>query len=149
MLANCSIKALNPWRRFRTFSFKFWIYNNAPIWSRLAPSSGESADGWGLKLPLGVLWNVDLQLVCCCCALRRAFSAEGEEGVGQAAAHAASRRKQFGWDVLGWWEMTWTCSADWKQLVSEPKPPTSAVYCVCGQPVASLLENQTLARRIL
>lgn len=52
----------------------------------------------GLKLPLGVLWNVDLQLVCCCCccALRRAFSAEGEEGVGQAAAHAASRRKQFG-----------------------------------------------------
>lgn len=32
--------------------------------------------------------------------------------------------------------------------LGEPKPPTSAVT-VCGQSVASLLENQTLARKDL
>lgn len=43
---------------------------------------------------------MNLQLVYSFCVPRRAFSAEDEEGVGQAAAHAANRRKQLGWALL-------------------------------------------------
>lgn len=57
------------------------------------------------ELPLGVIWNVNLQLGCCFRFPRRGFSAEGEEGVHQSAAHAANGRKQLGWDVLEWGEM--------------------------------------------
>lgn len=57
------------------------------------------------ELPLGVIWNVNLQLLCCFCVPRRGFSAEGEEGICQSAAHAANRRKQLGRDVLESWKM--------------------------------------------
>lgn len=123
MLDNCSINMCwtpdGVYLRFPSvLNLKFWSYD-APIWSRLAPPSGGSAEYCiRLELPLGVFWNANLQLVCCFCVLRRGFSAEGEEGVRQSATHAANSRKRLGRDVLEWWEMMWIPFVDWKQLMN-------------------------------
>lgn len=49
----------------------------------------------GSELALGLVRNVDLQVLSCLCALGEGLDAEGEEGVRQPAAQAAEQKEEF------------------------------------------------------